>query len=248
MKRAIYISCTLVLLFCMCHASAELTPLAYQMEISYNGGYLKLESMDLKMAPLDSMSPEGRYVLKLLNKDRSVLYSKSFAFPEGIYVTPPQECFDNETGDFVQENCPDITSFIPDENPTASIIVPYKSGGEKIVVYDESGKAALEINLSGYANYCGDGRCGEMEYPFTCPEDCKSGVRDSLCDGESDGLCDPDCNGDQTADPDCAQTTGPGIPWQFYIVLIAAVVIASVAAFIVLRKKKPKDSGYYKPY
>jgi len=62
------------------------------------------------------------------------------------------------------------------------------------------------MGLTFQETTCGDGRCGFPEDRVTCPNDCKSGGTDELCDGVKDGICDQDCIIQQKtdADADCA--------------------------------------------
>lgn len=46
-----------------------------------------------------------------------------------------------------------------------------------------------------------DGVCDKGENFIYCPDDCKTGGSDNICDGASDNICDPDC--EKEADPDC---------------------------------------------
>jgi len=57
---------------------------------------------------------------------------------------------------------------------------------------------------------CGDGRCVNGEDHDSCPDDCPSGGRDSLCEQLGDGRCDLDCvaEGEEAEDDDCSRCTG----------------------------------------
>jgi hypothetical protein len=246
MKRIVVLSVLIASLICVGSASAALTPFVYQAGLYYNRGSVTLQNLTLANAPVDKIQPEKGYEIRLISSDNSPISSYIFRFPVEMAALP-EECFDSATGDFSEAKCPDISQYENTGESHTVVNIPYEGRAVKLAVFGPDGKNLLERDISSLAEYCGDGKCGDREYPFTCPEDCKSGVRDSLCDGERDGLCDPDCNGDQTADPDCAQTTGVGIPWHFYVILVFAVVLASAAAFIVLRKKGASKPEFYRP-
>ncbi len=54
-----------------------------------------------------------------------------------------------------------------------------------------------------------DGDCDREfgENYIYCPDDCSTGIEDSICDGARDGICDPDCI---EYDSDCGSSCGDG--------------------------------------
>jgi putative hemolysin len=92
--------------------------------------------------------------------------------------------------------------------------------------------AAVLLNLSYEETSCGDSSCGVPENALSCPDDCRSGDWDNLCDGIRDSRCDPDCP-EGAGDPDCG-----GLPTGL-LSIVGLVVLAAAGAGIclVLRRK-----------
>ena len=89
------------------------------------------------------------------------------------------------------------------ENKNYIIYVPYDKAAAKILVYNPSNSIVMDIDVSSFADTCGNKICEPYESYENCPNDCKSGNKDGFCDGVKDGICDPDCT--QKEDSDCAQ-------------------------------------------
>ena len=73
--------------------------------------------------------------------------------------------------------------------------------------------------------------CGENENSLNCPEDCKTGLKDNICDYKIDDVCDPDC----TQDPDCKLTGKSSL--YFILVIFALIIIISLIYFFVNKNK-----------
>ena len=89
------------------------------------------------------------------------------------------------------------------ENNNYVIYVPYDKNAAKIIVYNPSNSIVMDIDVSSFADTCGNKICEPYESYENCPQDCKSGAKDGFCDGVKDGICDPDCT--QKDDSDCAE-------------------------------------------
>jgi len=79
------------------------------------------------------------------------------------------------------------------------------------VLPDDTQMRAIDLmGLDPRETACGDGRCVNGEDHESCPDDCASGGRDSLCEQLNDGRCDLDCvaEGEQAEDADCSRCTG----------------------------------------
>ena len=101
------------------------------------------------------------------------------------------------------------------------------------LVYDPEGDRILSYDVSSFSSYCGNGRCDQGEYYFTCPEECDSGIGDYFCDGEEDGTCDPDCETNQ--DPDCGQPSAlSDSTWIIFLSLILVIIfLLTIIAILV---------------
>ena len=71
---------------------------------------------------------------------------------------------------------------------------------------------------------------------LTCPEDCKTGSYDMICDFAKDGRCDPDC--EKTADPDCSKTLQHLNNQLIIFTLILLIILLLVVISIKIIKKK----------
>ena len=91
------------------------------------------------------------------------------------------------------------------ENKNYLIYIPYNENTARIEMYNSGNSKIMDIDVSSFANTCGDKICQEYESYESCPQDCPSGGRDGFCDGISDAICDPDCTG--KTDIDCEKTT-----------------------------------------
>lgn len=89
------------------------------------------------------------------------------------------------------------------ENRNYVIYVPYEKNTVKILVYNPSNSVVMDLDVSSFAETCGNKNCEQYESYENCPQDCKSGAKDGFCDRVKDGFCDPDCA--QEEDTDCAQ-------------------------------------------
>ena len=90
------------------------------------------------------------------------------------------------------------------ENKNYIIYLPYDKNAAKILIYNPSNSIVMDIDVSSFADTCGNKICEPYESYENCPQDCKSGAKDSFCDKVKDGICDPDCI--QKDDSDCAQS------------------------------------------
>jgi len=82
-------------------------------------------------------------------------------------------------------------------------------------------------DVEHFAQICGDGICQANENRGVCPQDCKSGVRDSYCDREADSVCDADCADNN--DPDCSSSSGT------WVVCVAGGCVCCRRALIIRR-------------
>ena len=89
------------------------------------------------------------------------------------------------------------------ENKNYLIYIPYSENAARIEVYNLKNSKIMDIDVSSYANTCGNGICDPYESYESCTKDCKSGSKDDFCDEVKDGICDPDCS--PKTDADCAE-------------------------------------------
>jgi len=89
------------------------------------------------------------------------------------------------------------------ENKNYIIYIPYNENAARIEMYNPKNSLVMDIDISSYADTCGNKVCEEHESHESCTKDCSSGSQDDFCDGISDGICDPDCS--IKTDVDCAE-------------------------------------------
>ena len=86
------------------------------------------------------------------------------------------------------------------ENKNYVIYIPYDKNSARIEVYNSKNSKVMDIDVSSFANTCGNNLCEEHESYESCTSDCTSGSKDDFCDGINDGICDPDCSSKTDAD------------------------------------------------
>ncbi|MBI3027109.1 hypothetical protein HYY70_03270 [Candidatus Woesearchaeota archaeon] len=94
------------------------------------------------------------------------------------------------------------------ENRNYQIYLPYDAKAARIEVYNTRNSKIMDIDVSSFANTCGNNACEEHESYESCTKDCKSGSKDDFCDSLADGTCDPDCS--PKTDTDCSQVSYKG--------------------------------------
>ena len=88
------------------------------------------------------------------------------------------------------------------ENRNYFIYVPYNEKAARIEVYNQKNSKVMDIDVSSYANTCGNKICEHHESYESCTKDCPSGGKDDFCDSQQDEVCDPDCSA--KTDDDCS--------------------------------------------
>lgn len=86
------------------------------------------------------------------------------------------------------------------ENRGYSIHVPYMKDAARIEIYNQLNSKVMELDVSSFADTCGNGICENHESFESCTKDCMSGSNDDFCDEIEDGICDPDCSAKTDAD------------------------------------------------
>ena len=133
----------------------------YFIELEYNQGALGLVDINLITGyPTLSVEPGMPYKLELVDASGNVLYTGYFDVPNRLYTPPPLA--DGQG-----------TSVVELDYVKFTISLPYQDKGLLIKV-TKGGKEELEIDVSGYAEYCGDNICQPDEDSNACPQDCLS--------------------------------------------------------------------------
>ncbi len=150
------------------------------------------------------------------------------------------------------------------ENRNYLIYIPYDENAERIEVYNLKNSKIMDIDVSSFADTCGNSVCEEHESYESCTKDCKSGSADDFCDSVADGICDPDCSpktdadckggeGNETAAAEITPIGEEAKENQFrreteeepnylmWILMIFGVVIAALA-FLFIKKQKEKHT------
>ncbi len=169
-------------------------------------------------APDHKVQPQDGFRCDVVSANDEVLYSFRFAVPNVVCTDTfgkgdgTNGCQTKESGGF-------------------SLLMPYFATAKLISLYDPSDKMVANADVSRFAKICGDNICQENENALTCPQDCKSGTKDGICDRQIDGVCDPDCA--KGADPDCAATAN----YYYYVAAIAVLILlAGLAGYLIWRK------------
>ncbi len=80
------------------------------------------------------------------------------------------------------------------ENRNYFIYIPYSENAARIEMYNPKGSKIMDIDVSSFADTCGNKICEGYESYESCTRDCSSGGQDDFCDEVKDGICDPDCS------------------------------------------------------
>lgn len=187
----------------------------YSLTLRRENGLLLLESAGLlgsRAGGRDNVS-DGPFKADVLSMDDEKIYSAGFMVPD---IACAGES-DPESG-VAAAGCK------RDDPEEFTLSIPYFSNGKNIEIYDPEGNLSLTVDVSMFADLCGDGVCGEGENSGACPADCKTGARDGYCDGAADGVCDSECGASR--DSDCA---GAGIDDHRSLIVAAVIFFVAVA-------------------
>jgi len=168
----------------------------------------------------------GNYHYFLMSNDNKVLDTFTF----GV-----QETFEYHT--HTQSGSPEdiTTGFYQSEVKDNLITAAYFPTGNLIRLTNPDGATLAEIDVSRFADFCGDNICQDQESYESCQLDCPSGGKDDYCDGVLDNICDPDCLIEQ--DIDCKQketekiVEGKETKPHILALIIALIVLVSVIIF-----------------
>jgi hypothetical protein len=155
MKKIIIMPIVLIFLVGISLAAGEQV-YHYRLDLSYNNGRITLT--DVLMKPGFITTQTGDYKVELLSLKDAKLYSANFTVPINVYG----DVIDPETGDFKG-------TVIELEHVNFTLTVPYSEDGNKINIYDSSGKKILETDVSKFDDVCPNGICKIFE---NCPQDC----------------------------------------------------------------------------
>ncbi len=130
---------------------------------------------------------------------------------------------------YINQAFSDLDGEMSSENKTKiALLLPYFSTATKIIIYSPEGKQKATIDISKFADYCGDKRCSISENFAICSKDCPSGSRDNYCDKQYDRICDPDCS--MFNDIDCYMPP--------LTILISIIGASSIILYILRRYRK----------
>lgn len=149
-------------------------------------------------------------------------------------------------------------------NKNYLIYIPYNENAAKMEMYNLKNSKIMDIDVSSYANTCGNARCEDYESYESCTKDCSSGSKDDFCDEVKDGICDPDCS--LKTDADCeAEKTGESNQtvaakagqeqrqqksveepkekpnYLIWILLVLAIIVL-ILVFLFIKKKKDNQT------
>jgi hypothetical protein len=135
----------------------------YFLSIEYDNGSLTL--LDIRTTegfPSAYTNRTTSYRAELISSDKKILHTGYFEIPNIIHIPPPLD----------QAETPE---YIYIEKVNFSISLPFHKNAVEMNIYDKENKQLLSINLSSFADYCGDERCSATENSNICPKDCAGG-------------------------------------------------------------------------
>lgn len=134
----------------------------YFISMEYYRGSLNL--IDVRLAEgFPSVSEENVQNMpnraELISFDGKILYSGYFEIPNIIHVPPPIDESENTESVFF-------------ENVNFSISMPFVKNATRINIYGIENDIILSVDVSSFADYCGDSKCSISEDSRLCPSDC----------------------------------------------------------------------------
>ena len=155
------------------------------------------------------------------------------------------------------------------ENRKYLLYVPYNADAARIEMYNLKDSKVMDIDVSSFADTCGNSICEGHESYESCTKDCSSGGQDDFCDEIKDGVCDPDCS--VKTDVDCEsigangnasiaaprlderQLSGPEETkkkpnYFLWILLVLVIVILSLLFLFIKRKKESQTISSLRQY
>src|SRR3989344_5568577 len=142
------------------------------------------------------------------------------------------------------------------ENKKYILYVPYSIAAARIEIYNPLNSKVMDIDVSSFADTCGNGICEKHESYESCTKDCPSGNQDDFCDGIEDGICDSDCEAAGTGTvnaslPSKITQKSPGAPRieeaekpqkkSNYLIWILLALVAVISILLLLFIKKRKE-------
>ncbi|MBI2541451.1 hypothetical protein HYV80_01965 [Candidatus Woesearchaeota archaeon] len=149
------------------------------------------------------------------------------------------------------------------ENKNYLIYIPYDENAARIEMYNLKNSKVMDIDVSSFADTCGNSKCEGHESHESCTKDCSSGSKDDFCDQIKEGICDPDCipklDSDCQTEKNVSESSGippkiqdkkefneePGIgekPNYLLWIAIGFAIIIPVLAFLFIRKRKENQT------
>ena len=102
-------------------------------------------------------------------------------------------------------------------------------GLKPTTILDKLNNKEYSSNSVEFTVYCKSNNiCEENENSLNCPEDCKTGLKDNICNYKSDSICDEDC----TDDPDCKSSKN----YNSFIIISIMIVIILIIYFSIKKK------------
>jgi hypothetical protein len=208
----------------------QVTALSYSLTITDTEGKLSASIPALVEgdAPPSRTFDSNAFTAEVKSSNGKKLFTTQF-----LIETIPQTALDprwfNENG--TQIFFPNDTEK-DNKTTTLVLLLPYFRNGESIEIRNSTSEIQLSINIAKYATCNMNGICDSKESFNQCPEDCKSGLKDSFCDGIKDGKCDPDCLSSQ--DSDCnlpspvVVPSNQGVKWLAIIVILIVIIIIAL--------------------
>lgn len=187
---------------------------SYNLSLAYDGKNLAAHEVVLEdFAPFDRrIKISSGWECRIIDVDGNIIESFKFALPAAACQNQ-NGCAKNTLAEF-------------------DLNVPYYPQGAAINIFDSDGNYALSIDTVKFAQLCGDKICEKNENRLNCAADCRSGIKDGVCDKIKDGVCDADC---VREDFDCPFF--PGKESGTALIFFLAAVSLAAAGFIFWKKR-----------
>jgi hypothetical protein len=220
-------------------AELPLMPQTYSLGLKYTNGDISLDSIILEHNYISDSSNQGAYVIKLFNIYGEEIYNNTFSFPLSASFSADGCIDDNGVYDAVKCGGP---SYVQYDSAVQNVVVPYSFTGEKIEIYSSDSVLQLTINVSEYAEYCGDSKCTESYW--SCPSDCPPTPEDEAAmKVYADEYTQQNDNGtSQNTGKDNSETENKNSSGKYYI-LGAITLILIFGLLIYTSKHRTQSNG-----
>ena len=151
--------------------------------------------------------------------------SKKETLPQRITLIDPDE-FETEYYNGIPVK---VLKWQITANSNEMVVINYKIKPDNLgdysikptmVTYKKTNNVYKSQVFDFFVNCDSNNICEKNENSLNCAEDCKTGIKDNICDYKLDNACDPDCE----EDPDCGEKPKSSLTFIILILAVALII------------------------